>query len=110
MRLAAQITKGLQNRSGLVEFHHTASVDIGKQPFIGRQPPGHALAETRIAQGKGETRRAHAEPGHPIAAVGGPVDVVGIAGQVLDHQFGLTLLRAVEPPARDAAAPCLRVE
>ena len=71
----------------VVELHDAAGIDVGKQPFVLRQPAGHALAHAGMAQRQVEARRAHAEPGHPVIAVRGAVDVVGIARHVLDDAF-----------------------
>ncbi len=105
MGIAGEIAQRLADAAVLLEFHDAAGIDIGKQPIVLGQPSRHALAHAGMAQCQIEARRAHAEPGHPIAAVGGAVDIVGIARHVADHAFDLPRLRPVEPIAMHAAGP-----
>ena len=92
-------------RAGVVELDDAAGVDVREQPFVLGQPAGHALAHPGLAQRQIEGRRAHAEPGHPVVAIGGAVDVVGVARHVGDHAFDGAGFGAGEPVAMDAARP-----
>ncbi|MPL88390.1 hypothetical protein SDC9_34410 [bioreactor metagenome] len=105
MVLAGEVAEGLQDAAAVVEFHDAAGVDVREQPVVLRQAAGHALAHRRVAQAEIEARRAHAEPGHPVGAVRGAVDVVGIARHVLDDAFRGAGLRPLEPVAVDSAGP-----
>ena len=85
---------------------HAAGVDVREQPFVDRHALAHALAEARHLPGEIERRAAHADQRQPVVAVGGEVDVVGIARQIVDAPSRpLPRLRAVEPVALDRAAP-----
>ena len=89
----------------LVELEHAAGVDVREQPLVDRHALGHALAEARHAQRQVVGRAAHAHQRQPVVAVGGQVDVVRVAGQVVEHHLAPALLRPVEPVALDARSP-----
>jgi hypothetical protein len=91
--LAAQVPQRLQHLAALAELQHAAGVDVGEQPFVHRHALGHAAAKARHAHGQVIGRRAHAHQGHPVVAVRGQIDVVGVARQVVQHQLDLALAR-----------------
>ncbi len=74
-----------------------------RQPFVGRHLLHHAQPEARLLHGEIEGRRADADQRQPVIAVGGAVDVVAIAGQLIDHDLEFALARSFQPIAEDLA-------
>ena len=105
---ALDVPVGLQHFALFVELHDAAGVDVGKQPLVDGQALAHAPAEARHPPGEIERRRAHADDGEPVIAVGSEVDVVREARKVIHDDLDLPLLRAVEPVALDRAAEGFR--
>src|ERR1019366_10550961 len=100
VRDPGRIPPRFQRLAGLVEFQHAAVIKRRRKPFVGRDLLDHAQPEARLARGEVEGRRANTNQRQPIGSIGGTVDVVGVARQLVDQDLGAALLRTLEPVAK----------
>ena len=80
-RPARRVPVGVDDFARAVELENAADIQIAEQPVGRRHRARHPAPEPRIAHHQIHHRVAHAGERDPVSAVGGPVDVVGIAGK-----------------------------
>src|SRR5437879_3319149 len=105
--VAARVPQGFEHLASVGHLEDAAVVHARVEPFVAGDLLEHAAPEGRHPVGEIEGRGAHAGEGDPVRPVRRPVDVVGVAGEVVDEDLDLARLRAAVPVAQDPAQPGL---